>query len=377
MQSFALTGARVFDGESWLQDATVVIQDERIDQVLSQAPSGDLPTINLQGGVLAPGFIDLQVNGGGGVLLNNAPTPDTLFKMVQGHRQKGTTSFLPTVISDTPDTLGSCINAVAHAMAECPALLGIHIEGPFFNVLKRGVHQEKFIRRCGPQDFQLLTSLPNGKTLVTLAPEEVPAEFIEQLVGAGVRVSAGHSNASFEETQVGISRGISGFTHLFNAMSPMTGRHPGVVGAALSADDCWVGIIADGLHVHPASIRLTVNAKPRGKTFLVSDAMATAGSDIQTFMLYGEEIREQQGGLVNSEGKLAGSAIGMVDAVRYCVETVGLDLGETLRMASLYPAQYLGIDEKLGRIEPGMRADLVHLSQQLQVKNTWVAGQSN
>jgi N-acetylglucosamine-6-phosphate deacetylase len=231
------------------------------------------------------------------------------------------------------------------------------------------------IRPAQAQDIDWLCSLQDLPLLVTLAPEHAQAGQIGQLTRSAVHVCAGHTNASYRQIRDATNEGLQGVTHLFNAMSPLTSREPGTVGAALDDDRLWAGIIADGHHVHPASIRLAHRAKPPGKLVLVTDAMATVGGDSPVFEIYGEEIRESDGRLINADGVLAGSAIGMIDAVCYANQTVGLPLEECLRMASLYPAAILKRDDSLGRIASGFRADLVHFDENFTVCNTWLAGE--
>jgi N-acetylglucosamine-6-phosphate deacetylase len=379
----ALVTDRLFDGEGWRERQAVLVEGERITAVIDHdaIPRG-WPRRELPGGFLAPGFIDLQVNGGGGVLLTHDPTAEAVARMLQAHRASGTTAMLPTVISDTPAVHRAAVAAVLAAQAAgSPGVLGIHLEGPFFARSRRGTHQAAMIREPGAEDLDWLAGLGGQLlTLVTLAPEHLPAGAIARLHAAGLLVCAGHSDARYDQLQRAIDEGLRGFTHLFNAMSPLTAREPGTVGAALDSGACWAGLIADGHHVHPASIRIAARALPRGKLCLVSDAMATVGSDRDHFELYGETIRVTDGKLVNAEGALAGSAIGMIDAVAYCHRRVGLPLEEALRMASRYPAAFLGLEHSLGRVAPGYRADLVAIQDAgdgaLRVRETWVAGRA-
>jgi N-acetylglucosamine-6-phosphate deacetylase len=374
---FAITAPTVFDGERFLPDHSVIVQGETVVQVL---PSGDLPaqldTVTLDTGILAPGLIDLQVNGGGGLMLNNAPASATVNAIHAAHRATGTTSMLPTLMSDTREIQQAAVEAIREARAGGNAgIAGLHIEGPFFEPGRRGAHSASMIRPPRAQDIDWLCSLQDFPLLVTLAPEHAQPGQIGQLTRSGVQVCAGHTNASYQRVRDAAKEGLQGVTHLFNAMSPLTSREPGTVGAALDDDSLWAGIIADGHHVHPASIRLAHRAKPAGKLVLVTDAMATVGGDSPVFELYGEEIHERDGRLVNADGVLAGSAIGMIDAVCYTHRTVGLALEECLRMASLYPAAILKLDDSLGRIASGYRVDLVHFNENFTVYNTWLAGQ--
>ena len=264
-------------------------------------------------------------------------------------------------------------NRVARASGNA-GVLGIHIEGPFFDLGKRGAHKASMIRPPLAEDIDWLSSLSDLNVIVTLAPEHAQPGQIRQLAEAGVHVCAGHTNASYEQIKNAVAEGLRGFTHVFNAMSPLAGREPGAVGAALDSDNTWAGIIADGHHVHPASIRIAQRMKPAGKLLLVTDAMSSVGSEVSSFEIYGERIQERGGRLVNSDGVLAGSAIGMIDAVRIATSIVGLPLEESLRMASLYPATFLTLEHELGRIAKGFRADLVHFDKDFQVHSTWLAG---
>jgi N-acetylglucosamine-6-phosphate deacetylase len=376
-KSIAITAPSVFDGARFLQDYCVIVQQDTITQVL---PTADCPTeletLSLENGILAPGFIDLQVNGGGDLLFNNAPCSATVNTIHAAHRATGTTSMLPTVLSDTPEVQQAAVEAVREARFNGnPGIAGIHIEGPFFEASRRGAHSSSMIRTPQAQDIDWLCTLQDLPVMLTLAPEHAQPGQIKQLADGGIYVCAGHTNASYQQIVEAAGEGLQGVTHLYNAMSPLSSREPGTVGAALDQDGLWAGIIADGHHVHPASIRMACALKPEGKLVLVTDAMATVGGRRDSFELYGEVIRAHEGRLVNSNGLLAGSAIGMIDAVRYTHRTVGLPLEQCLRMASLHPAATLKLDHTLGRINSDYRADLVHFDENFIVHNTWLAGQ--
>lgn len=374
----AIRAKRLFDGQQWHNDCALIIEQDSITALLADdAIPADIDCISLADGFVAPGFIDLQVNGGGGVLLNNQADREGIKRMVAAHRASGTTSMMPTLISDTVEQQRTAVAAIQAARAAGNAgVLGIHLEGPFFAPSRRGTHQAEMIREPSPADLKWLAELGSQLiTIVTLAPEHMPRGAIAALRDAGVLVCAGHSDASYEQVQQARAEGLRGFTHLFNAMSGFTARMPGVIGAALEAEDCWIGVIADGHHVHPASLRIALKTLPPGKVCLVTDAMATVGDSKDHFELYGETIRLQGGKLINAAGALAGSAIGMIDAVNYCHQTLKVPLGECLRMASLYPASFLGLEGSLGRIAAGYRADLVHIDSAGQVRASWVAGE--
>lgn len=379
---FALVGARIFTGDIFLDNHAVIVNGDRIESII---PAQDLPEniqqIPLENGILAPGFIDLQVNGGGGEFFTQNTSLSAIKTMLDAHRKFGTTSLLPTLISSSADIHHKAVNSVITAMqAGFSGVLGVHIEGPFFALNKRGAHAEKFIREINSSDMNWFDEIAKNadlKVLLTLAPETIPPGIIQQLSQKGVLVFAGHTDATYEQIQTATKEGLCGFTHLYNAMRNSSAREPGVVGAALENQQTWCGIIIDGHHVHPASARIAYAAKPE-KIFLVSDAMATVGSTEKTFQLYDEKINESQmdstACLINQEGKLAGSAIGLIDAVKLNTQWVGVDLAESLRMASLYPARCLKLDHQLGKIQPGYRADLVHFTEDFQVTSTWVAG---
>lgn len=363
-------------------DANVVVLVE--DGCIAALVAPDDPrvaaavAVDLQGHTLLPGFIDAQVNGGGGYLFNNSPDVQAIAGIARAHRRFGTTGLLPTLISDDAAVMARAIAATAEAIdAGVPGVLGIHLEGPYIAPARKGTHDASKFRVPDAAEVAMAASLRNGVTLLTLAPEQVPAESIRALVAAGVIVAAGHTAGSYEQLRAGLDAGITGFTHLYNAMSPLQGREPGAVGAALEDEGSWCGIIVDGVHVHPASLRVALAAKPRGKVFLVTDAMPPVGADDPSYSLYGEVITAVDGVVRNAAGALAGSALDMATAVRNSVDLLGLSLEEAARMASTYPAQFLGLGDRYGRIAPGYQADLVLLDEQLQVQATWIAGSAD
>ena len=356
------------------RDVCVVVEDGFIVAVLhGDPPSGDL--IDLDGGYLVPGFIDAQVNGGGGVLFNNDTSVDAIAAIGRAHRRFGTTGFLPTLISDDAAVMQRAITATRDAIEQgVPGVLGIHLEGPYLAPARKGTHDDAKFRVPDADEIAMATSLDNGISLLTLAPERVPTESIRAIVRRGGIVTAGHTAGSYDEIRAGIDAGITGFTHLYNAMTPLQGREPGAVGAALEDDACWCGVIVDGVHVHPASLRVALKAKPRGRVFLVTDAMPMVGGDDPSFDLYGETITAIDGVVRNAAGALAGSALDMASAVRNSVHLLGLPLDEACRMAAQYPAEFLGIGGSHGRIAPGYRADLVLLDGEVCVQRSWIGG---
>jgi N-acetylglucosamine-6-phosphate deacetylase len=374
----ALLGGQVFDGETIRSGLAVLLDGPRIADVVPEreAPAS-AERISLDGRLLAPGFIDLQVNGGGGVLFNATPTVDAIRAIGRAHRGCGTTGFLITFITDAGEKMAQAVAATRAALeAGVPGLLGLHLEGPFINASKRGIHDRRHIRAPNQADLSLLAELPVGRTLVTLAPEEAPGGLIEKLTSAGVLVAAGHSNADYDQAMAGFARGISGVTHLYNAMTPLASRAPGMVGAALDHRPAWCGIIADGHHVHPAALRVAIASKPRGTVVLVTDAMPPSAGGPPVFELGGRKIRAEDGRLVGEDGTLAGADLDMARAVANAVRLLDLDLEEALRMASLYPARVLGLSDR-GHIAAGQRADLVLLDDGMQVLETWIDGSSD
>ena len=372
----ALTGARIFDGEEFRDGHAVVIDGSRITAVVphSQIPSG-IENRNLGGGLLAPGFIDVQVNGGGGALLNGDPSVDTVRVIAAAHRKFGTVGLLPTVITDAPGVLMKAVAAVRAAReSQVPGVLGIHIEGPFLDSERKGAHAARFIRAMTEADVAEIAGLDCGAVMLTLAPNKVSPLFVKQLAERGVLVSLGHAEATYEETMAALGSGARAFTHIFNAMSQMTGRQPGMVGAALGDPQSFAGVIADGHHVHDAALRVAFAVKQASRMMLISDAMPTAAGGPAAFDLQGRAVVLENGRLQLEDGTLAGSNLTMDEAVRYCVNTLKLDLGATLRMASLNPAGFLRRDHEMGRIAPGYLASLVHLGDDLQVRATWIDG---
>jgi N-acetylglucosamine-6-phosphate deacetylase len=371
----ALVGARIFAGESWYDEHALVIRNGRIETLLSaNALPDDMPVQNLGGGALLPGFIDTQVNGGGGVLFNDQPTVEGITTIIEAHRNFGTTAMLPTLISDDLGVISKAIAAIDEAIqAGVAGIAGIHIEGPFLNPGKHGIHDAGKFRMLDREAVSLLSTLKYGRTLVTLAPELAPPGAIAELVKCGVVVAAGHTLATYDDMQRAINEGLSGVTHLFNAMTQMESRAPGVVGASLESD-LICGIIADGHHVHPASLRTAYRAKGGKGLMLVTDAMPTVGSDITQFRVAGTEVTASEGMLCSNDGTLAGSDLDMAGAVRGCIELMGADLGSASRMASTTPAEFMGIGNAYGRISAGYRADLVQLDDKLTVRNVWMAG---
>ena len=372
----ALCAERIFDGERWHGNAAVLIQENRVagicprnevppDYVIRQVPAG---------AIVAPGFVDLQVNGGGGLLLNDDPTPKTMRAIALAHRRFGTTGLLPTLITDTHEKAVAAIGAAREIVGE-EGILGLHLEGPFINPARAGIHAREHIQQAQPGDIDWLRPLGKiGHSLVTLAPECVPDGFIRSLVGAGIRVAAGHSEAPPEVISRAIGEGLSGVTHLFNAMPPFKGRDPGLVGTALAERGLMVGLIVDGIHVDPVSVRAAFAAKGADAIMLVTDAMPTVGATTREFQLVGRRIALDVGRLLAEDGALAGAHLDMASAVRNAVTLCEIPLEDALRAASRTPSRFLGLEAERGALGAGSRADFVAIDSDLRVLASWSGG---
>jgi len=372
----AILADRVFDGHRWHVEAAVLVRDGRILEVGPQTkvPAGWQQRCLPAGTFLAAGFIDLQVNGGGGVLLNDRPSPETLRAIARAHWRYGTTGCLPTLISGTREQIRAAIEA-GRSAAGGDGIIGLHVEGPFINPRRAGVHPADRIAKPTVSDLETLLGLGGvGYSMVTLAPECVPDGFIRALTTAGVRVSIGHSEASATVVTQAIADGATGVTHLYNAMPPLSAREPGIVGMALTDDRLTAGLIADGIHVNPISIRAAFAAKGCDRIALITDAMSTVGATIDHFVLGSQTIKLTNGKLSTDQGTLAGAHLDMASAVRNTVRLAEIPLEDALRAASLTPARFLGLEAERGAIVPGARADLVALTQELTVFAVWIDG---
>ncbi len=385
--SLALINGRVLTDAGFAEGRVVVLAGGRIEAVFGHdqwqaqrarraADEAKQTIYDLKGNRLVPGFVDTQVNGGGGVLFNDDPSVDSIVEIGRAHRRYGTTGFLPTLISDDLEVVVKAVHAVQKAIEiGVPGVLGIHIEGPFLNEERKGVHDVTKLRWLDEDQLDLLTSLDGGgRTLVTLAPERTSPQVIRKLADAGVIISAGHTNGTYEEIKDALAEGLTGFTHLFNAMSQLTGREPGAVGAALDDADSWCGIIVDGHHVDPVVLRIALRSKRHDRFMLVTDAMPSVGAPNKAFKLQGRPISVADNMCVDEHGRLAGSDIDMASAVRNAVSMLGVDLDQSLRMASRYPSEFLRLGHELGRIAPGYRANLALLDDKLAVVDTWIDG---
>jgi N-acetylglucosamine-6-phosphate deacetylase len=374
----ALVNGRILLDEGFVADRAILIEGHRIVALPRRDDSRlDGATLHdLDGRKLVPGFIDCQVNGGGGVLLNDEPTIEAVRRIVAAHRRFGTTGLLPTLITTDLDVMRAAIDAVRGTLIAGDAgVLGIHFEGPFLSPARPGVHDPARFRQLDSELVDLISSLGVGRTLLTIAPERVPLAAIRELKERGLILCAGHTGADYATARAALAAGIRGVTHLFNAMSPLQSRDPGMVGAALDDPDCWCGLIVDGHHVHPAALRVAIAAKRRGRMLLVTDAMSSVGSNQTSFALGNEVIDCASGVCKTASGVLAGSALDMGTALRNAVRMLNLSVEEAARMASTYPAQFLEVADERGRIAVGLRADLVELDDDLNVQRVWVGGQ--
>ncbi|QBL10371.1 N-acetylglucosamine-6-phosphate deacetylase [Rheinheimera sp. D18] len=363
-----LSVSRLFDGEQWFDNVSVNIDNCSVHSVV--------PAVgNIQSGMLVPGFIDVQVNGGGGALFNAIPNLQSLRTMLRAHAQFGTTAMLPTVITDNVAVMQQAADAIATAIAaQEPGIIGVHFEGPHLSVAKKGVHSEHYIRPLSAAELAIYARTDLGVKLVTVAPENVSPAQISQLVALNVIVCLGHSNADAATVQAALAAGASGFTHLYNAMSPLTSREPGMVGVALSDPNSWCGIILDGHHLHPVAAKVALAAKPQGKLMLVTDAMSPVGTNDTEFDFFSGKVVRDGSKLTNEAGSLAGSVLDMAGAVQYAVQQLDVSPAEALRMASLYPAQFLS-RSNAGRIVVGAPADFVFINDNWQVLACWINGQ--
>lgn len=378
MSSFALVnGTILLAGGTCVEGQAVIVTDGKIASIVDEkAVPSAIDLVDLNGHLLSPGFVDLQVNGGGGVLFNDAPTAETIRKIAKAHYQFGTTAFLPTLISDDLDKIQAAYAAVNEAIAaSVPGVVGVHIEGPFLNAHRKGIHDDEKIRRLDDAGIDIMLANRPDITVMTLAPECVSLLQIETLTAAGLLLCAGHTEATYEQLRSSFDAGVVGVTHLFNAMSPLTVREPGAVGAALAHADCWCSMIVDGVHVHPFNFQLAIKAKGSLDRFiLVTDAMPTVGQQEKFFHLNGQQISVRDGVCKNADGTLAGSDLDMASAVVNAAKLLGLSQTEALRLATFNPAKMLGMEHRFGSIACGLDASFVQIDASGAVEKTWVKG---
>lgn len=364
---------RLFDGQHFIDDQVLTITNGVISEIDADTSHVDIRAT----GLVVPGFIDLQVNGGGGVLFNDSPSLGKLKAIIAAHSKFGTTAMMPTLITEKIEVMAQAADALAEAIREkVPGIVGIHFEGPHLSVAKKGTHCVELIRPISEAEWQVVSRKDIGQVMITLAPETVSVHDISRMVELGINVCLGHTNADFFTAQKAVDAGATGFTHLFNAMSPLQGREPGVVGCALLNDNTQVGLIVDGHHVDYASCQLAIKIKPAGGIFLVTDAMPPVGTDIKEFPLYDKTVYVENGKLTSTTGELAGSSLDMATAVKNTHLELNVPLDEALRMASLYPARYLYQQQNAvrGQLKVGQCADFVILHDDFSVNETWISG---
>lgn len=374
MSCYRFVNGQIVTPAAILTEATVTVEGGRIVGIDER--EGDAEVIDLGGGWIVPGFIDTQCNGGSGVLFNDSPTVEGIIEIAKAHRPFGTTAFLPTLISDTPDVISTAMDAVDQAIdAGVPGVLGIHIEGPVINTERKGIHDGGRVRPMDEELLALLATPRRGRVLVTLAPELVAVENIRRLTAAGVIVSIGHTDADYDTATAAFAAGVTGVTHLFNGMGPFRHRKPGATGAALDNQDIWCGLIVDGHHIHDATLRLALRARPLDRFLLVTDAMPCVGAKTKDFMLQGRSITVRDGMCVGMDGTFAGSDLDMAGAVREVVSRAGLTVAQAAAMAATSPAAFLGLSNERGALAPGLRADWVWMTPDLQAAGTWIGGE--
>ncbi|WP_312949637.1 N-acetylglucosamine-6-phosphate deacetylase [Superficieibacter sp.] len=375
---YALTHGRIYTGHEILDDHAIVIANGLIERLCPLAElSPDIEQRSLDGAIVSPGFIDVQLNGCGGVQFNDtaeAVSVETLEIMQRANEKSGCTSYLPTLITTSDDLMKQGVRVMREYLAKHPhQALGLHLEGPWLNIVKKGTHNPQFVRMPDAALVDFLCANADVITKITLAPEQVAPEVISKLAASGIVVSAGHSNATVKEAKRGFRAGITFATHLYNAMPYISGREPGLIGAIFDEPDVWCGIIADGLHVDYVNIRNAKRLKG-DKLCLVTDATAPAGADIDQFIFAGKTIYYRNGLCVDENGTLSGSSLTMIEGVRNLVEHVNIALDEALRMATLYPARAIGVDKQLGSIAPGMVANLTAFTRDYKIIKTIVNG---
>jgi N-acetylglucosamine-6-phosphate deacetylase len=372
----AICARKVFDGDRFHENAAILIERGRVSAIVERS---DVPPayqlLDSGADILCPGFVDWQVNGGGGVLFNTTPTATAVGEIAAAHARFGTTTILPTVITDARDVAESAANAVAEALSKgIPGIAGVHFEGPHISVEKRGVHDPSFIRPMEMRDRTRLMRGDLGTVVATVAPENTTDDDVRALSGAGVCVSLGHTAAGYDRALRTFAAGARAVTHLFNAMSPLHHRDPGVAGAALDSAHVCCGLIADGHHVHETVLRMAVRSFPHGRLTLVTDAMSSVGSVDDTFDLNGRTVRRDGGRLTVADGTLAGSDLDMISAVRFMIRNVGVPVETALQMASRFPARMLGLENR-GRLASGTRADILALDAELDLMAVWISGE--
>ncbi|GAB3017042.1 N-acetylglucosamine-6-phosphate deacetylase [Spirosoma pulveris] len=386
--SYKFVNAHIFTGTDWLPGSSVKISNDRITEISPAASASNTTddtdtVIDVDGDYLIPGLIDLQLYGGSTLFLNDQPTPETVRHIYNAHARNGTTTLLPTIHSTSLDVMRDSMAAVQAVRKENPfGVPGIHIEGPYFNPIKRGAHSTAYVRT--PADGELETLFSANADVIrilTLAPEILtPTQFatIKALKDSNTLLSLGHSNATYQQATAAFNDGIPLATHLYNAMRGYESREPGVVGAVFDHPTVYASIIADSYHCNPTTIRIAYRLLGE-RLFLISDALFANPPrptfELGQFVVHYEPDTSGPGRYVNNEGNLAGSAITLIDCVKIAVEQAGIPLTSALRMASTVPAEIISLGDQLGKIQPGYLANLVRLDKDLRVKGVWTSGQ--
>ncbi|QJR80449.1 N-acetylglucosamine-6-phosphate deacetylase [Alteromonas pelagimontana] len=363
---------QVLTSEGWKENQLIRIANGQVAGIEDAPNQADVPVYPYR---LIPGFIDVQVNGGGGVLFNQQCEAGALRKMMEAHRAFGTTALMPTLITDTTDVMVAAARAIKDARVEgVPGIIGVHFEGPWLSKARKGVHSENFIRLPSDQELAILNDDALGVVMVTLAPESTPVEMIKQLTAAGVHVFLGHSNATSEQVNAALEAGAVGFTHLYNAMSPMQSRAPGMVGVALANNNAYAGLIVDGFHVDAQCCKVAINAKGKERIMLVTDAMAVAGTSLCEVPFFDTKILREGNKLTTPQGTLAGSCLTMIEAVQNTVKWCGVSVEDAIAMASSTPAAMLGVSDQYGSIAVGQQADFMCVDDDLNIRHLWQQG---
>ena len=367
MKKSIIHNCNVFDGNRIHQNCSILIQNDYIKRIGNGLQEKDAAMVDAKGALIAPGFIDLQINGGGGVLFTDEPTSDSLRIISKAHEKYGVLNYLPTLISTDLGTIKKAIVAVSDYSANNTGVLGLHMEGPYLELSKAGIHDASFIHHCSLSELNnLYENYQNVIKIMTVAPEACNRECITSMINHGTKVFIGHSNATYSTAKEFFDYGVSGFTHLYNAMSQIQGREPGIVGACFDIADPWAGIIADGFHVDFASIRIAKKNKGN-RLFLVTDAMPPVGIGNFDYCIGETKIHCKDGKCTSASGTIAGSALNMNEALKNAVYCCDIKLDEALRMTSTYQAQLLGIEDRLGYIKEDNYADLIALNDELDV----------
>ncbi len=370
---YGLKNAKIYTGQGLVEGKVVLIEGNKIKDILDEAPE-NIEIIDLEGKIIAPGFIDLQLNGCGGVNFNDEISIETFKLMHETNLKTGTTSYLPTLITTSDANIEKALELVdKNEGLENVGVLGLHIEGPYISIPKKGIHNPKYIRVMSDEIIAKIAKAGKKVTkIMTIAPENAKVEHLKVLKDSGIKLAFGHTNATYEDAMEKIEY-FEMVTHLFNAMSSFTSREPGVVGAIFDYKNLDCGIIIDGVHCHYKSAKIAKDIL-KEKLFLVTDAVAPVGTNMEYFIFEGNKVLYKDGKCISPDGTLGGSALTMIEGVKNLVEHVGLTLEEALLMASTYPAKAINVDNEYGYIKKGYFADIVIMDENLNITNMIVKG---